>query len=130
MMENPLHLYRWWLVIGYCLVATVIVLSLIPMPPTPIIQNSDKFQHITAYFVLMGWFCLLYPLRKSRIKLAIAFIFLGVLLEGGQSLTRYRQADIFDILANSSGVLLGWGIACTPLQHSLRWIEHHILGVS
>lgn len=75
------------------------------------IDNSDKFFHSLAYFVLtMSWF---YAVEKShsilRYKIVVAFFvfFFGILIEVLQSsLTTYRTADYYDILANSFGILI------------------------
>ena len=87
-------------------------ISLISLKGIPAIKvsNSDKFGHLFAYFLLcLSW---LYAFRnhsqkKVTIYIIIVLIIYGILIEVLQGvLTTYRQADFFDILANSSGVIL------------------------
>jgi VanZ family protein len=75
--------------------------------------NVDKIVHFTFYFVFVNlWFRYLFYKNlqslKTKAYLAIIAIILGVLIEMGQSIfTTSRQGDIWDIMANSSGALLG-----------------------
>jgi VanZ family protein len=97
---------------GYFFVATVVVLSLVP-PPTFIIPKfrlGDKLIHFGTYGFLMMWFAQIF-IRPRYLKIAVAFIFMGVSLEFLQALTPYRTLDFWDMLANSIGVVLGWGLA-------------------
>ncbi len=91
------------------MVAIVCWLSLTPHPPEPPdILGWDKSQHFVAYAALMAWF------RQSFFRhwRWPAFLLgLGLTLEYLQSLTGYRTADVFDMLANGIGVLIGWGLA-------------------
>ncbi|WP_417885198.1 VanZ family protein [Zunongwangia sp.] len=76
---------------------------------------TDKMLHTGAYFVLMaswsisillqkeGW------LQKNKNLLLIIFfnIAFGIFIEVMQGvLTSYRQPDFFDVIANTTGVLL------------------------
>lgn len=78
------------------------------------IDNSDKYGHFIAYTLLgLSWF---YALRNNSIKKVLIIIFLvvyGIVLEGLQELlTLHRQADIYDVLANTTGILIAaflWG---------------------
>jgi VanZ family protein len=42
------------------------------------------------------------------LRLAIGFIALGIAMEIAQGFTPTRQPDVFDVLANITGVMLGW----------------------
>ena len=88
---------------------SIVVLSVMPSPPSVDFESSDKVGHLLAYATLMGWFALLYPARRPR--LAVSFVSLGVLLECVQGALGYRSLEFADMLANSLGVLLGWGVA-------------------
>ena len=59
----------------------------------------------------MFWFCLLYPLPKTRIAYATLWIAMGVGLEFVQGQLGYRIFEVYDMLANTLGVLIGW--ACS-----------------
>lgn len=56
----------------------------------------------------MFWFAQLYPARRLY---AAGFIALGVALEFVQGWLGYRAYEHHDMLANTLGVLLGWGAA-------------------
>lgn len=88
---------------------SIVVLSVMPSPPSADFESSDKVGHLVAYATLMGWFAILYPASKRL--LAIACISLGVALELVQGALGYRSLEFADMLANSLGVLLGWGAA-------------------
>jgi VanZ family protein len=75
------------------------------------INNSDKFFHSIAYFFLaLSWF---FAVEKShsiiKYKIVVVFfvIIFGIIIEVLQSsLTTYRTADYYDIMANSFGILI------------------------
>jgi VanZ family protein len=104
---NRLRLSWLWLGLGLALVATVWFLSLTPHPPSVDIQNGDKYGHLFAYASLMLWFGWLYPPRVHW-RVALLFVLQGLLLELLQGLSGYRYADVYDMLANSLGVAIGW----------------------
>ena len=99
--------------VGWCLVAVVVVLSLIPTPTVPPVTGTfdDKIAHCLVYATIMGWFAVITP-RPSWWRLAGAVIALGVALELCQGALPYRTASFADVLANTLGVLLGAGGAC------------------
>lgn len=74
------------------------------------VKSGDKYLHILAYFVLASaW---LFALKEKsgkavfKIFVPLALIFYGIILEGLQSgLTSYRTGDIYDVIANTIGVL-------------------------
>ena len=123
-----LRLHHTWLALGGLWIGLVIFLSLTPVPPKPItLDHSDKLAHLLAYSWLMLWFCQLYVGAARRWALALGLIALGVGLEFLQTFTPTRSYDAWDMLANSTGVLLGALLAATPLAHALRGIENRCL---
>ena len=75
------------------------------------VSNSDKLGHFFAYLLLS--FSWLYVFRDHRPKkfkkLLIVFILIsyGIIIEVLQNaVTIHRQADFYDIIANSAGVFL------------------------
>ena len=116
---RPLHLRTLWLVIGWAMVAVVILLSLIPLK-ADLSEGKDKWSHFVAYGALMFWFCLLF-FRQTW--WAVAFIAMGIVIEVLQSYTGYRSFEYTDMVANAVGVLLGWILAQTPLRGLLQWLE-------
>ena len=85
--------------------AAIAWLSLTPSPPQVEFRESDKVGHMLAYGLLMFWFAELYT---RRMFFALGFIAMGVGLEFVQGMLGYRTFDVFDMLANTLGVLLGW----------------------
>jgi len=107
---NPLKFRFFWTLIGYGLVILVIALSLFTIPPSVDVPLEDKVYHVLAYGVLMLWFAQLHP--KSRYAgLACGFIALGILMEIMQSQLAGRIGDIWDVVANSLGTIISWGLA-------------------
>ena len=85
-------------------------LSLTPSPPRVDFTASDKVGHLLAYGALMFWFAQLY---RTRIFYALGFVAMGVGLEFLQGMGGHREADVFDMVANTLGVAAGWGATYT-----------------
>jgi VanZ family protein len=116
-----ISLRKVWLALGWLWVIVIFYLSLTPHPPEPVqFWNVDKLEHALAYALLMLWFC---QLAYARARLAAVFIAMGVGIEFLQGMTGYRYFEYADMLANSSGVLLGWWLANRPAGRILVWIE-------
>jgi VanZ family protein len=96
---------------GWGWAAAIVWLSLTPSPPEVDLPQGDKLGHFAAYGALMFWFAVLYPQRKSRIAYALGFIAMGIGLEFVQTALGYRTYELFDMYANTLGVLLGWAAA-------------------
>jgi len=96
---------RLWKAVGWFGVAAALVLSLTP-PVLNEAGHTDKIVHLSGYAVLMFWWAQLVVERRWR--LAVAVVLFGGAIELLQGLTPDRQPDVFDELANSGGVLLGW----------------------
>jgi VanZ family protein len=56
----------------------------------------------------MYWFCQLYARRASRIAYALLWIGMGIGLEFVQGQLGYRTYEVYDMYANTLGVLIGW----------------------
>jgi VanZ family protein len=96
---------------GWGWAAAIVWLSLTPSPPQIDVAHSDKLGHCASYGLLMFWFSWLYPAGRTRIAYAVAFTGMGIGLEFFQGHLGYRTYDVFDMLANAIGVLLGWAAA-------------------
>lgn len=114
-----------WLIIGYLLVALVVFLSLSSSPVDTGLRfpYEDKLYHALAYFTLMLWFAQIYHDRFKRTLFAVLFIMLGVALEYLQSFDPNRYSEFGDIVANSTGVLLGLLIAMAGARNGLARVE-------
>lgn len=108
--QARLKLRRLWLGIGWALVGAVVWLALTPAPPQVDFSQSDKVGHLLSYGLLMFWFAQLYR-GRGRVAYAAGFVAMGVGLEFVQGQLGYRTYEVFDMCANSLGVLLGWGLA-------------------
>jgi len=122
MPVKDFHYRPLWQFIGLLLVLGSFVGSLIPMPINLSVSHSDKMLHVLTYAGLMFWFTQLYT-RPSHWRLAIAFIVMGAIIEGLQYLTGYRKADIADALANTVGVIAGWGMFLSPIGRTLAYLD-------
>ena len=128
-MKNPenskkLKFFKLWFTLGCLLVGLVIFFSLSPSQPdiTPF-SHSDKIIHILVYAFIMFYFgCIYLPERIYR-RLGIGFILMGFVLELIQGLIGYRTMEYLDMLANSTGVLIGWLSSKTPLSSILIYSE-------
>jgi VanZ family protein len=110
---------RLWLTLGWMGVVLVILLSLMPNPPQGHVRFEDKIGHVLAYFSLMFWFA---QLHGRWLPWALGFLALGAGLEGLQGLSGYREMSLNDLLANASGIGLGW-LAAWRIPRLLQTIE-------
>ena len=116
---------RIWLLLGWGMVAAVVVLSLIPIS-VDLGGNRDKLAHATAYGGLSFWFGMIHASRRRQLAIAVALVAMGVILEFLQRLTDYRSFEVADMLANAIGAALGWALVQTPLKNVLAWVERWI----
>ncbi|MDH5560530.1 MAG: VanZ family protein, partial [Deltaproteobacteria bacterium] len=82
---------------------------------------EDKAAHFAAYCVLSLYHLQVYP--KKTIWTILFLSGFGVTMELLQSLTTYRSFEVWDIVANMTGIFGGLGLVFTPLGQSLKWIE-------
>ena len=98
---------RLWRAVFIVTVLAILVLALMPMPPSPkALPYADKVQHIFAFLVLWvmgartGWL--------RAMPLALALSAMGAFIEIAQGLTGYREATWPDLAADAVGIALGW----------------------
>ena len=114
-----------WLTIGYGLVALVVFLSLTssPVDMEMGLPYEDKVLHAFAYFILMAWFSQIYHDKFQRNMIAVIFVFMGMTLEYLQSFDANRYSEFADMIANATGVALGFSIALTGAKNILLRVE-------
>ena len=114
-----------WLSIGYGLVALVVFLSLTssPVDMEMGLPYEDKVFHAFAYFILMAWFSQIYHDKFQRNMIAVIFVFMGMTLEYLQSFDANRYSEFADMIANATGVALGFSIALTGAKNILLRVE-------
>jgi len=120
---------RIWLVVGWMLIAGVVIGELMPSVPSVGVHINDKLEHFGSYMLLMLWFSGLYERRRHPL-LALAFFLMGCALEVLQgAFTDTRDMDIKDALANGIGiavayVLAGFGVANWTQCVERFWTRH------
>jgi len=92
--------------IFWLLLLAVAILSLISIDTQQIFVWQDKVHHLVAYAVL--FWCLLgaYEKQQNIWFLGILLTIFSGLIEVTQSYTGHRQAELMDLLANGTGILL------------------------
>jgi len=121
---KPLRRPRLWLGLWALAIAVAIAVCLMPPPPLPPLpDNSDKLEHLLAYFLLAASAVQLFAARRALLWAALGLVALGIGIEFAQGLlTATRAADPIDALANTVGVTLGLGVRWTPWRDLLlRW---------
>jgi len=116
---------RLWLLLGWGMVFSVFVLSLIPVD-VDLGEGRDKLAHFVAYGSMSFWFAMLFRGRARQLGIAVAFAAMGVGIEFLQKLTDYRTFEVADMIANATGAALGWAAVQTPLANLLDWVERLI----
>lgn len=92
------------------LIAVVCLVDFNKMPSISI-KGADKYVHFSFYFIFtLLWF--LYFRKKNEQQDAILKIFIAALIFGSlieiaqETFTTSRHADVYDILANTTGALV------------------------
>ena len=119
---------------GWLLVVVVIYLSLTPgrLPLDALTDDEIMHRltygigHVLAYGTLMLWFLQLYPVSQRPI-IALCLVALGGLLEILQAFIPERDADYLDVLANGTGIVLGWVLGRTRLARTLGTLENALV---
>jgi len=105
-------IYFWLALIWTFVIAVLCLVSFSDVPKVGL-QDADKYVHFTFHFVFMWLWFLYFKSRRNELgnakTLFLAFLlsFLyGISVEIMQGLfTATRKADLFDVLANTTGAL-------------------------
>lgn len=98
---------KYQILFWLCMFATI-ALSLLPGGSKPLFQMQDKVGHFAIY-ALLFFFCEhAYGNRLPLWLLALVLAAFGLSMEFAQSMTTYRHADGWDMLANASGIVAVW----------------------
>jgi len=113
---RPIPYARFWRNAGHVLLLLALAAALLPAPSgIGRVAFGDKLLHASAFAFLMLWYAQIYADARDRRHLALGLFAFGLGIELLQSLVPYRSADIWDLVADSVGVVLGALLACTRL---------------
>lgn len=127
---NHLRFRRLWIGVGVLLILLVSLGSVLSLPSTvQSVMVHDKLLHTLAYACLMGWFSQIYRHDLTRLVLVIGLILMGIAIEFVQGSTGYRQFDVLDMVANTSGVVLAWALSYTRVGNVLAQAEQYFCRV-
>lgn len=105
----------------FSLLAVFIYLGLTPSPENSVPMFNDKVMHLTGYFIAGGSISFAFPLWKLWQRASFLILF-SICIETGQHFMPPRTFDFFDIVANSSGVILG--LLCVALlTEKTKWFN-------
>jgi glycopeptide antibiotics resistance protein len=121
---RPLRFIYWWLSGGILLIAATAYLTLSPMSVLGDLATSvsDKFGHFIAFFVMMSWFCGVYPRGNWRL-VALALLVFGIAIELVQGQLPYRSAEVADVMFDALGIVIGWFFAGLGFGRWTQMIE-------
>lgn len=103
--RNYFYIAIFWAV----LIAVLSLVSLNPISEEIIISNNDKFFHFVFYAVLSILLGLSARQTKHNVYIIFLVIIYGIIIEILQFLlTKNREADINDAIANSFGAITGF----------------------
>ena len=121
---KPLRHPRFWCAMWCIAIAVVWVFSLMPPPPMPDFDSSDKVSHFLAYFVLACCAVQLFRNWAGLLGAGLGLVLMGIAVEYAQgALTDDRMMDAKDALANTLGVVAGLATRLTPLRDLLLRID-------
>ncbi len=99
------------LYIAIIITISIAYLSLRETLPIQIkLSNIDKLEHTIAYCILsLSWFSFLKKKKDKYIYIILGCVFYGIIIEVLQeTLTLHRKAELLDVVANSTGVMIGF----------------------
>ncbi len=90
--------------------AVILFSGLKPEPVPQMFEQQDKLHHLLGFAALMFTLRLAFP-RWRLFWAVLASLSAALAIEIAQGLQPHRTASVGDMLANTLGVLLGWGCA-------------------
>ena len=108
-MADPVTRKRWArirIIAFWWFAALIITASLIPAGHIPQSGLSDKSGHVLAYTILTVLGLYAYPGHALKVLLGVCAI--GLAVEVTQYITPTRHFEWLDIVANGTGLLLGF----------------------
>ena len=110
-------------VITVCIAYLSLSKPIVFKPPIEI-SFLDKILHFIAYMTLtLSWLFALRTYSKKKTLFITLFLF-GVLMEFLQGwLTKNRQQDSYDVLANTAGILVGFLLFSVFYKYYLKYFD-------
>jgi VanZ family protein len=103
-----------WLGLGILMMAGILALALLPMPPMPVAW-LDQYRHVLAFTALTVWFSGVVEDRRLGL-LVMGLLGYGVLIEWLQHFTTYRHGQLADLVPDSVGIAMGLVLAFAGLR--------------
>ncbi len=100
-------------IVFFCFLLVLVVitlLSLLPPRSTVDLGNKDKLSHLVAYSVLATNALLIRVFRSNTLLLILCLVVFGGLMEFFQGFVPGREVSTWDLVANISGVLIGFAL--------------------
>ncbi len=119
---QPLRYPRMWFGTGLFLLGLGLYVALQPSTPFIPVAINDKLLHAGSFMAFMVWFGGVFEARRAPL-LVLALVGYGVLIEVLQSFTPTRQAEFMDVVADVTGVLLGWLLCTAGFARWCRTVE-------
>ena len=104
----------------FAVLAVILYSGLKPEPVPQLFDQQDKLHHLLGFAALMFTMRLAFP-RWRLLWAVVTSLSAALLIELAQGLHAHRMASVGDMLANTLGVLLGWGCA----QLATSWYARH-----
>lgn len=119
--------YGWaWLAMGCLILITGLVVALLPGSTVMPLSISDKLLHAGAFAAFMVWFSGIFEPRYAP-RIALALFGYGAMIEGLQSFTGFRTAELGDLVADGVGILIGWAVGAAGLRHWCSFLERWLV---
>ena len=120
---TPAPWLRFWWALGATLLLLAAYICLAPGQEVPgSFELNDKLSHAVGHFALTIYFCGLVP-RPRWYKIAISLVAFGIGIEIAQHFMHLgREADRYDVLANTCGLAAGLLLSYLGLDRWPRWV--------
>lgn len=89
-------------------------------------ENVDKWLHGITFLVLAAWFTGMYQ-RHSYWRIALGLLAFGLVIEVCQRMVSYRTADIYDVIADAGGIIVGLSIGLVGLGGWCLRLENRLV---
>ena len=118
----PLRFARYWRFASVAILLLVLAATLMPAlwffsdrrEFAVWFFDVDKWLHGFTFFILAIWFSGQYK-PQSYWQVAFGLFMFGWLIEGCQRLVSYRTAELYDVAADTAGIVLGLSVALVGL---------------